>query len=97
MEKIIATVSKFASTDEYIDLSRKVDAIDSHVHQVEHSLATFTSDHYLYHEEEKTKYKEELNKIQRSSHTLKIALMWTLGGLICSGIAILALCVHIIS
>lgn len=97
MEKVVATISKFADAEEFTTLSKTVEDIDSHVRHLNHSLVTFTSDHYAFHQAEKEKYDEELSQIRLNIHRLRTALIWTLFGLLCSGAAIFALCIHLIS
>ena len=97
MEKIVATISSFASNEEYTSLSETVKDIDSHVDHLHQSLVTFISDHYAYHEDKRSKYNEEFDLLRRNMHRLKISLRWAIGGLLCSGIAILALCIHLLS
>ena len=93
MEKIVATVSHFATAEDYNTLSETVEEIDYHVKHLHDSLLTFASDYY----EEKTKYTEELDKMKRDIHKLKVALTWTFIGLMCSAVGILGLCAHILS
>ena len=97
MEKIVATISNFASAEGYTQLSKTVEDIDSHVKHLHDSFVTFTSDHYVFHKEEEEKYNEELSQIKHDLHRLRVALTWTCIGLICSGVGILALCAHLLS
>ena len=97
MEKIVTTISQFARAEDYATLSETVENIDTHVNHIHQSLVTFTSDHYAFHHEEKEKYNEELNQIKHDLHNVIVALRWAVIGLICSGIAILALVIHLIS
>lgn len=95
--KTVATVSQFATAEDYTTLSETVEEIDSHVNHIHDSLVTFTSDHYAFHLEEKEKNNEELNQIKHDLHKLRVALTWSVAGLLCLSIAILALCIHLIS
>lgn len=97
METIVATISNFASAEDYSILSNTVEDIDSHVNEINNSLLTFISDHSTSHQEEKEQYSEELNQIKHDLHNLRVSLRWAAAGLLCSGIAILALCIHLFS
>ena len=97
MEKIVATISQYASDNDYTTLSETVKEVDTHVKHIHTSLVTFTSDHYVFHQEEKEKYNEEFNQIKHDLHKLRVSLRWAIAGLLCSGIAILSLCIHLIS
>ena len=97
MEKLVATISNFVSAQDYSTLLETVEDIDSHVKHLHDSFETFTSDHYVFHEEEKEGYNEEIRQIKHDLHNLRVALRWTIASLLCSGIAILALCIHLIS
>ena len=111
MEKLVATISSFASAEEQTNLSNAVKDLDSHVNEIDNSLENldshvrhihnsmvkFTSDHYVFHKEEKENYTEELNQVKHDIHNLRVALTWTLIGLICGGVSILGLCAHLLS
>lgn len=97
METIVAKISNFASAEDYSTLSNTVEAVDSHVNEINNSLLTFMSDHSVSHQEEKERCNEELNQIKHDLHNLRVSLRWAVVGLLCSGIGILALCIHLFS
>lgn len=97
MDRTILTTTKFVTEDEHTEISNRADKLEGQIHHVQDSIVSFTSDHFVLHETEKQELNNELEAIKTTIHNLKVSLMWAIAGLVCSGVGIFGLCIHLIS
>ena len=97
MDRTILTMTKFVTEDEHTEISNRTEKLEGQLQHVQNSIVSFTSDHFVLHETEKQELNNKLEAIKTTIHNLKVSLMWTIAGLFCSGVGIIALCIHLIS
>lgn len=97
MKKFMITSSELATRNEHDTLVSRTTQVEEHARHLETLYYDYTLAHAAQHTEENSQLTERFEAIQKQIRKLQRGLVWACVGLLCSGAAILALCIHMIS
>lgn len=94
--RTIATISDFVTNEKHSTLIDKVEQLEDECNVAHNEFTTYIHEHAVEHRDQRSTYREELECIQNSIHSLRLGLIWTIVGLLCAGCSLIALCLYLI-